>query len=200
MGYRHYMYKISKKTVKQIENKDYDYLSKKYNYEWNYGTEEFDLDIFRLPMERIYEFGKLYYDDTAERIYKYGKPMFQKKVMEKVEDYNPYVIPKEALLEAITIYTEKVRKYYNGLLEDGETLVGFLGIETQKETSKEEKWKRHIEQQIQEWSGQFGPPYNLKEETDYIVSSWKYEYALFELVRLYKTIDFNKYDLVFLGY
>lgn len=43
-------------------------------------------------------------------------------------------------------------------------------------------------------------PYNMDEDNDRIVDSYLWEYQIFELVKIYKTFDFNKYDLVFLGW
>ena len=34
----------------------------------------------------------------------------------------------------------------------------------------------------------------------HITSSWVYEYTMFELIHLYKTIDWDKYYLIWLGY
>ena len=41
---------------------------------------------------------------------------------------------------------------------------------------------------------------NLNKEEECICGGWLYEHQIFELVRLYKTIDFEKYDLLFLGW
>ena len=46
---------------------------------------------------------------------------------------------------------------------------------------------------------------SLANQTDikdkyHITSSWVYEYTMFELIHLYKTIDWDKYYLIWLGY
>lgn len=43
-------------------------------------------------------------------------------------------------------------------------------------------------------------PYNLDDNTDTIVSSWKFEYEIFELVRLYKTFDWENKSILFYGW
>lgn len=43
-------------------------------------------------------------------------------------------------------------------------------------------------------------PYEINKNKDQLVSSFKREYSIFELVRLYKQFDFDKYYLVFMGY
>jgi hypothetical protein len=57
---------------------------------------------------------------------------------------------------------------------------------------------------LREWTkrGRCGVPYYLDEErTDgNIVSSWKYEYAIFNLVYIYRTFDFEKDYLIYSGW
>ena len=38
------------------------------------------------------------------------------------------------------------------------------------------------------------------EDKFHITTSWSYEYAMFELVHLYKSIDWSKYYLIWCGY
>lgn len=42
-------------------------------------------------------------------------------------------------------------------------------------------------------------PYNL-DEGDEITTSWKYEYSIFELVRIYKTFDWKNNVMIYYGY
>ena len=42
--------------------------------------------------------------------------------------------------------------------------------------------------------------YNTKREESNIVESWDYEYALFELLHIYKTFDTEKYYLTWTGH
>lgn len=202
MGYRHYMYKIPKKTVKEIENLTIDELKKKYGD----PTDDYYISLLSdgklgESFTHIYGFGKLYWDDTAERIYSKGKPLFNNEdTQDYFEDYQPYVVGKKGLLEAINIYTERIRKNYNDLLEDGKEIQMIFGITEHQEIPKETKWEEHIQDMCREWNNNYMLPYNLDEDTDMIINSWKYEYGVFELVRLYKSINFNEYDIVFLGY
>lgn len=63
-----------------------------------------------------------------------------------------------------------------------------------------EAWKHHITGQLSEWENDFG---FCAVDTDLsckcVTSSWLYEYAIFEPVRLYKTFDFENDVLVLLG-
>jgi hypothetical protein len=42
-------------------------------------------------------------------------------------------------------------------------------------------------------------PYDLNRD-DEVTTSWKYEYAIFELVRIYKTFDWKKNVMIYYGY
>jgi hypothetical protein len=63
----------------------------------------------------------------------------------------------------------------------------------------------HIRSMGREWGvGSFmrsiRPYPDLERDDDCIVSSWKYEYAQFELVRIYKTFDWEKDVMIYYGY
>ena len=62
------------------------------------------------------------------------------------------------------------------------------------------KYEEHIKDYNSWWRTHWRNAFNLDENDECICNSWLYEHQIFELVRLYKTIDFEKYDLVFLGY
>lgn len=42
--------------------------------------------------------------------------------------------------------------------------------------------------------------YDFSLKNEQIIGSWTFEYSLFELIRLYKTIDWDKYYVVYLAY
>jgi len=58
----------------------------------------------------------------------------------------------------------------------------------------------HLSSLIREWEGKYTLPYNLDEDKDEIVSSWKYEYSVFELVRIFKTFDWENNKMVWYGW
>lgn len=185
MGYRNYLYKIKKKDVNKIKNISLDELKKKY------GEEDDDyINIHKLIGDKcIFEFGKLYWDDTIERIESTGKKLFSNdEVQEFFYDYAPYLVGKEALKEAIDIYEGKIKTMYAELdkkVEQAETF-----------EDKYELCKSHISDYERWWQRCFV----IDLEKDAICQSWLYEHQIFELVHLYKTIDFDEYDLVFLGW
>ena len=186
MGYRNYLYKIEKEKVKEIRELTLEELKSKY-------ADEFDddyIDIHKIiGKDCIFEFGKLYWDDTVERINGTGEELFANdEIQEQFYDYAPHLVGKEALKVAIEIYERKIKEMYKNLNEEVEKAETF--------EDKYELYKRHISDYEVWWK-------RLKVidlEKDAICHSWLYEHLIFELVHLYKTIDFDEYDLIFLGW
>jgi hypothetical protein len=60
-------------------------------------------------------------------------------------------------------------------------------------------WKiiTHVIDMSSEWNRL--TPYNLDSE-DAITKSWKYEYEIFELVRIYKSFDWKRNVMCYYGY
>ncbi|EWH19976.1 hypothetical protein [Bacillus haynesii] len=161
----------------------YDELAKKFELKGEEGY----FYIGNLPKEEIWEFGKLYWDDTAERIYSKGYPLFEKdEVMHELSDYIPYIVGKEGLEEAIEIYKNKVISIYRNLLIDDEN-----------ETSSA-KQEQYIKSNLAEWEKGWALNTNINDPG--LSSSWKYEYSIFELTRLLKTMDFEKETILFYGW
>lgn len=195
MGYRHYFYKCKKADIARIREKS---LAELAEYAKEKGAELYLCDDSFLPKEEVFEFGKLYYEDTAEQIYGTGVPLFShKEVMEEFSDYVPYEVGKQGLLKAIEIYRQKIRNYYEDLLKDGETQILPFGIELPRpDIASADKIKKHIEEKL------FWIKYkvNLDETKKTLTDSWQYEDTIFNLVFLLKTIDWAKETLLFYGW
>ena len=58
----------------------------------------------------------------------------------------------------------------------------------------------YIEEQIRRWSNAKTLVYNIDKDKEKLVSSWEFQYELFDLVRIYKTFDTEKYHLLWLGH
>ena len=148
----------------------------------------------------IYEFGKLYWDDTAVRIYSKGMPLFEKEEVQKCfYDYRPYVMGKDGMLEAIEIYKAKIVKYYKGLLVDGDTndFGYFYDIEP-KDIKDIGTICHHISDMLYHWDRMGVVDIDMNH--DQISNSWMFEHQIFELVRLYKSIDWESKCLLFYGW
>jgi len=184
VGYRHYLYKIKKKDVNKIKKLSLKELADKYEEESDY------IDFFKIieKAQPVFEFGKLYWEDTAERIYATGKPLFDnKKVQDNFDDFCPYIVGKKALMVAINIYKDKIKTMYNTLLQQDE------------EKTIEDKYdalEKHIKD-YQFWWDKCNI-LDLEDDSNKICQSWLYEHLIFELVHQLKIINFEEYDLIFM--
>lgn len=203
MGYRHYFYKVKKAEVESIKDMDYSGLNEYAKGRGGTVVEEehyVDLDGV-IDQTEVHEFGKLYWDDTAERIYSKGVPLFNnEEVQEYFSDYRPYVVGKEGLLEAISIYQENVLNFYKDLLVDGKDRQLPFGITLRQEDMKSiDKVVSHIEDKIR--SIAYRGVANIDEDNKWqVTSSWEYEHSIFNLVHILKSIDWEQDTLLFYGW
>lgn len=196
MGYRHYFYLVKKSDIEKCNNISLNELKRQYGNA-DSGYIDFD-EIF--PRTEVFEFGKLYYEDTAERIYNTGKPLFgDKDCQECFEDYCPFVVGKEGLLEAIKIYKEKVINAYQSLLGDGQEVQYPLGITMTEDIPEYEKMKSFVNDRIF-WIQKYHFE-DIDETNKYKVSkSYIYEHAIFNLIHLLKVIDWDNETILFYGW
>ena len=207
MGYRHYFFLVDKTETESVKNLDYaklyDLAKNYYHSEtWDEDDEKdfyFNDDKF-MNKTVIFEFGKLYWDDTADRIYNTGTPLFlNKQTQEKLSDYNPYIVGKAGLLEAITIYNKKIINYYKTFInEETPDNIRLLQIDDIIPKLNLSVCAEHIQDYLYWWSG--GRALNLDCKTKMISNSWLYEHQIFELVRLYKTINWETQTILFYGW
>jgi hypothetical protein len=205
MGYRHYFFLVDKKDVERVKDKTYDELVE---IARDYGVEIEDEDgesyfYFNdrkfMNKTEIYEFGKLYWDDTADRIYSKGVPLFENAETQKCfYDYCPYVMGQDAMLEAIDIYKGKIINYYKSLIVDGDTKEFSYFYDIEPDEIKNVEVTRHITDILYHWDRMGVIDTDLDHER--ISSSWMYEHQIFELVRLYKSIDWRNKCLLFYGW
>lgn len=205
MGYRHYFYKVNKADVEKVKDMDLKEILA-YSKETGVDIDEedgyfyFNDDKF-LNKKEVFEFGKLYWDDTAERIYNKGVHLFTKEEMQQeVCDYVPYVVGKDGVLEAIKIYEEKVINYYKGLLVDGRDYQLPLGISIHKEDVKSiDKVVQYIEDKIDMLS-RCGLANTNEEHKWVLTDSWEYEHSIFNLVHILKSVDWETETILFYGW
>lgn len=202
MGYRHYFYLVDKSKCEEVKNMTLNELcdhAKSEGVEVEDGWFCFNDEKF-LDKKRIFEFGKLYWDDTADRIYSKGEPLFtDKEVQEDVSDYDPYVVGKPGVLEAIEIYKRKIIGSYKDLLVDGGVQLLPGGFSIGREDIKSiDKVREFIHEKLKWWE-LFGA-IDLDETHESISDSYQYEHQIFELVRLYKSIDWETKTVLFYGW
>lgn len=203
MGYRHYFYKVKKTDVETIKDMDYEQLKK---YVTERDGEVVDDENYVnfddvISQTELHEFGKLYWDDTAERIYSKGVPLFTKdEVQKEFSDYVPYVVGKEGVLEAISIYQEKVIKFYKGLLKDGQDYSFPLGLTIHKDDVKSiDKLVEYIGDRLRRML--YIGLADINEDNKWqVTSSWEYEHSIFNLVHILKSIDWQEDTILFYGW
>lgn len=213
MGYRNYFAIIEKEEADKVLNASHeeqmqicvDEIRKDWESDSEYAEEEVKeflendtVDYYKIkhylnPTE-IHECGKYFDYDTS------------KLIKEDCKDYSDddtefCIIQPKALLICAEHYKQNAAKWWRNII---------TSIDMTDEEIKED-WKNYPE----------GRP-NIKErlewhvrdlenkridvlDTDikdkyHITSSWVYEYTMFELIHLYKTIDWDKYYLLWLGY
>jgi hypothetical protein len=220
MGYRTYIGEMPKREYNKIKSLTEDDLIAFYGIEkeddgnWYKGVYEFGSDL--------HEFGK-YTDFEPPK--KSIKPFFKNKdLMSRYKEYDFYIATPEFLAYIIESYKQRTAQYYNKMLipffgakgsfSEREKPSLFLnsikthyGIDNQHEfdfslITKEEQTAlflilEHMKSMRVEWT--IFDPYDLTKGSS-ITTSWKYEYCIFELVRIYKSFDWKRKVMIYYGY
>ena len=194
MGYRHHFYKISNAEIADIRKcKTVTELCSWGKHKHYPIRGDNDDGYYLAPYDigkEIYDFGKD--ADWATEIQTKNESIFESKELKDFyEDYDPVICSKDDFLYAINIYAQKISEYYENLL--AETKDSNLTVE--------QRCKIHVEKQLREWKNDFRFfPVNTDLSSECINNSWLYEYAIFELTRIYKTFDWENDTLILLGW
>jgi len=201
MGYRTYIAEISKTEWEKVTDLSIEELRKLHDEDPEDGWVSMS-DICK----ELYEFGKYTeFDDS-----KFYTPFFRNK---KTQDYYDgdhdfHIVGKDFFEHLITHYSNNVRKYYDEMLKsfwNPETKDFNLDLSELTPEYKKSLYLcvEHCRSMAMEWgvATWWGKedPFNL-EKGDSITTSWKYEYSIFELVRLYKSFDWENNLLIYYGY
>lgn len=181
MGYSYHLYQMNRSLFEEISVMNINELTETYGEDdWFY--------LGHLPMKKLHSNGDLDFDEVSH-IKSMGKPLFSDDSLKNTEEMDSFIIGKEGLEAVISIYKERVVRYLKKLTVSEEY--------DEEHLSSEERRKLYIESLLREWEE--NPPYRLN--NDYrVVTSGRYEYMVFELVHLYKTIDFENNVIVFCGH
>lgn len=184
MGYRNYIGTMSKERHTEIKNMSTDELLK-----WqDKFTEDYGYVSVSEVANELYGFGKgIEFADE-----KYYSPVFDNDDTQSdiTEEHDFYIVGKEFVQHIIEHYEEKVKSHYLELLE---------GIDDPMKIPHEKAlalWHQ-IDRLSSEWNDM--KPYNLK-KGDEVTTSWRYEYVQFELVRIYKTFDWENNFMIYYGW
>lgn len=198
MGFRTYLMSIPKSVWLEIKDKQEDELAKEFG--------DGDYFSFRnLPgIVELYEIGKAWdFDDE-----KFTTNFFTNE-MSFESDLLFSMANKEFLEEIIENYRQKVITYHKKIYD--------IFNDVSPKELREYKLKRitknkdideydlkigevvsYFKEKITEWESLI--PYELKNDTEEVTTSWKYEYIIFELVRIYKTFDWENNILIWAGW
>lgn len=191
MGYRNYIGVIPKKEYNKIKS-----LTKEDFFKLNKITVDDDGDMsdWVSPYEickELYEFGK-YCDFKTKGL---TLQFFKKKDLHELYniDGELLVVKKEFLEHVIENYHEKIKSYYLKLLD---------GVDAKDEATftnqKFYELYEHIKTMSIDWIQLKN--FDLHDGKESITRSWKYEYGLFELIRIYKSFDWKKNVMAYYGY
>lgn len=200
MGYRTYIGKIPKTEWEKITD-----LSRNELYKLKDEDPEDGWVSMNQICEELYEFGK-YTEFDNEKFY---TPFFRNKETQDwyASDHDFHLVGKDFFEHVIDHYVELVRKYFQNILKP------FINEETNRPDfngdmfSAERKMgimdcMEYVRGMAQEWgvASFFDDTRPFKLDGDVITNSWKYEYSIFELIRIYKTFDWENDYLVYYGW
>ncbi len=221
MGYRTYIGSMPKREYNKIKSMSREQLIEHYKLEEDENY--LGMDVYDFG-ETLYEFGK-YTDFEPPK--KSLKTFFKNKELNKyfTEENDFNIVTKDFLKYFIESYKKRISDYYNdmmnpffgvkkGVLErykpseflksiktdykysENDTTFDFTKI-TQQEQNSLFKIIEHVRSMRTEWTCL--TPYNL-ENGNSVTSSWKFEYGIFELVRIYKSFDWKRSVMIYYGY
>lgn len=223
MGYRTYIGSMPKREYNKIKSMSREQLIEHYKLEVEEDENYLGMGVYDFG-ESLYEFGK-YTDFEPPK--KSLKTFFKNKELNKyfTEEHDFNIVTKEFLEYIIESYKKRISDYYNdmmnpffgvknGILErdkpceflnsiktdykypENDTTFDFTKI-TQQEQNALFKIIEHVRSMRTEWTCL--EPYDL-ENGESVTSSWKYEYGIFELVRIYKSFDWKRNVMIYYGY
>jgi len=186
MGYRIYLGKMLKAELIKLNALTIEEFNlKKEKDEWYSVMDEVQKDI--------YEFGK-YVEWTEGEFKKYCNPIIKNKEVNEWIEGDFYTINKDGLAFIIDYYRKEVYEHYKYMSDIMKKVLE--GKHNDKLAMA--NIYNHVNGMTMEWASS---PYILSTEKDTeIVSSWKYEYAVFELANIYKSFDYENYEMIIYGY
>lgn len=206
MGYRHYLYAIPKKQVAEIQlcktNDDWCNFAENYGYKVNRdycGDRSGWVSPHKIGTE-LYGLGK--YSEIGFKLESERPSLFtSEELKERYSDDGFALLTKDDFKTVIEAYRQKIVDWLQSLLNPNESRI--VSTKLSKEERKHLEWEYEIKDKLDSWSGKyFGGilPIDLDESRERITGDWSYEYAIFELVRVYKVFDWENNDLVLVGW
>lgn len=211
MGYRQYFYEVDKSIIEEVRQcKTEEEL---YNVFVKNGIQcdkdEYDGQIsYYCPLyelgKNLFEFGK-YYENDSE-IYKHGDSLFTSNELNKrYEEYRAIICDENAILCAIEWQKQHIINMYEHLINNTfeKTIERYnYPSEIDDKELHYQRLLRHCTDHLRWWKPEFGDytAINTNKESDKVACSWLYEHTIFDLVRIYKTFDWENKCLMFMGW
>ncbi len=224
MGYRTYIASMPKKEYNRIKSMNREQLIEHYKLEVEKDENYLGMGVYDFG-KNLYEFGK-YTDFEPPK--KSLKTFFKNKELNKyfIEEHDFNIVTTEFLEYIIESYKKRISDYYNDMMNpffgvrnqmfeteksseflnsiktdyryhENDISFDFSKI-TQPEQNALFKIIEHVRSMRTEWTCL--TQYDLKDGKDKITDSWKYEYGIFELVRIYKSFDWKRNVMIYYGY
>lgn len=197
MGYRHYFYMVEKDKLRTLHAlNNIDAIN-----QWIRENKASDRPSFEGVDEPLYDIGSTFFElgkyyEHEKRIHQTGVPLFKNKnIQESYEEYEPYWVGPEAILAVIQEQQKAIVKSYQDALNPN--LSDFRWVQYGY-TTKEEVYAHMLKQNLNVWERGVAIDTDINDPV--ITHAWLYECNIYELVRLYKSTDWNTYGLIFLGW
>jgi hypothetical protein len=220
MGYRLYIGMMPKKEYNKIKSLTKNELYEFYRVRGEDGEKPY-IGVYDFGTS-LYRFGKYVEFDPPKKAM---KSFFKKKELkEEYSDGDLYVVDSNFLKYIIEHFTSKIKNYYSEMLDpffkEKEPSEFLNSLKTKYLSSDDVKYTfdftkisdneqtvlfkiiKHIRSFGREWginTFMDTVPYDLERGNE-VTTSWKFEYEVFELVRIYKTFDWKRNIMIYYGY
>jgi hypothetical protein len=194
MGYRYHFHEVDKNLINEIrkcESVD-DFVSTMIAYDPSNKdyVEEGSFFLHELG-EEIFDLGGHY--ENANEVSKHGIELFTtNELNEFYQEYKAVILNKKGVLCAIEYMRNKIVSIYEDLLKE----------DSNDKISQLDRMKIHAHEYLNRWKPSYGnfTAYDLDENRDNLAMSQLYEHQIFDLVRIYKTFDWENKCIIFLGW
>lgn len=202
MGYRAELYIIEKDDLAAIRNLSKADFIKKYENTLNeYEDYPFRIDVLEsIKGKKIHSLGDPSWD--FKKFDLFLNNVFKDEAIEEIynDDNELKIMNLDGFRFLIEIYRQKILEGYKRDLHTVDALLNkknsirFIIEDEHEFNMKKESLLSGLKSKVDEWEK--NPPYDLTDKAT-VSSSWKYEYAIFELANIYKKIDWEKQYVIY---
>lgn len=198
MSYHYHLDYLPKETVEAIQGMTMHELDAwiEANHPESWNPREQSLEIWSC-------FGQTAFFDLCnhpkiKKIFDTTSPLFNDKIADGVFDHIK-LLTKEDFIRIVNAIREMVYKNYENLRDSSyEHMKAEFDFKAKQWGVPE--YFAEMRNLSEEQLLSLQQPYDLRENSESIVNSYLWEYQIFELVRLYKTFDWDKNALIFYGW